>query len=672
MQDSKHPSRNIVTSLASTVLASVFPATMIFATPPAAAQGVPPVMPLQTAPAARSSIQSFEIRGVSSLGAADVRAATAPYVGWEQTTGNVKKAIESIEALYRSRGMPEVKVYLAGEDKARGLVVIDVVEPAAQPLVPAASEPERFVIRAFEVKGVAALTPEEVRSATEKFVGVDKSFGDIQQTVDAIDNLYRSKGYGAVQVLLPEQDISQGTVVLQVIETPIEQVLIKGNQKYSAENIRRSIPALLEGSTPNAKKISQNVQLANENQGKQVEVVLAVGAKENTVDAKLNVREDEISRIFVTADNTGTEPTGNYRMGVGYLHNNVFDRDHTASIAYTGSPDEPDGVDIHVLSFGYRVPLYSLGDSVSFVYGYSDVATPTAQTTGFAINGKGNLAALRYNHYLPRQGEFSSQLIAGIDWKDIQSSCIDTNGAPINGAAGCVDYATTPLSLTFTGRKDGIGSQYDYSIGGSYNLPSGPSYAYSLPDGSSGTDRYTLAAGNRKSNDSFSVLRMAGSFTAAVFRDWLARIAVTGQYNGNSALVSSEQIGLAGSQAVRGFLDRVVIADSGAVINLEAYSPEIAPLIGLPKHNLRALVFADYAYGRDNNTNGLPPVKELGSAGVGLRYQYQKDVSFKLDAASILIAEPEGVYRGTDPAGGVLDQHEKGDWRVHGSLMLSF
>lgn len=671
MPQPQPPQKKKPAPLARLLAISLLPAAVGYAPLPALAQGASPAIPLQNLPGQRASIQFFEIRGVSSLSAEEIRGATARFVGYEYSPSNIRKAIEAIEALYRSRGKTAAQVFLAGEDKARGAVVIEIVEapaagnpPVAADAAPVASE--NFAIDHFEVRGVNTLGADEIQTATAKHAGADKNFGDIQQAIDAIEELYRRRGYSAVQVLLPEQDISRGTVLIEVVETPIGQITVKGNLNYSADNVRRSIPALQEGATPNVKAISQNVQLANENQGKQVEVVLAVGARENTVDARIEVKEDEARRVFVTADNTGAEPTGEYRVGIGYLHNNLFDRDHSAALAYTTAVDAPSSVDINVFSVAYRIPFYGLGDSLTALYGYSDVSTPTAQSTGFAINGKGNLAALRWSFYLPRQGEFSSQILAGIDWKDIKSTCKDVNNVTITGTAGCIDYTTTPLSLTYTGRKDSIGSQYDYSLGVSYNIPSGDSYAYST----TASDRYTLAAGNRQADDDFYLLRLAGSYTAAL-RDWLTRAAITGQYTHDSALVSSEQIGLAGAQAVRGFLDRIVVADSGAVVNLEAYSPDLAPLLGLPEHNLRALAFVDYGYGRDNNSSGVP-VKELGSWGLGLRYQYRKDVSFKLDAASIVLAEPEGVYRGSDPAGGVLDRNEKNDWRFHGSVMLSF
>lgn len=542
------------------------------------------------------------------------------------------------------------------------------VSPAGAEAV-AAPAVEKFAIRAFDIKGISVLPADEVRDRVVRHVGEQRDFGDLQRAIDDIEALYRGKGYGAVQVTLPEQDITQGTIVVQIVETPVGRVDVRGTRQYSPASIRKALPALKEGSTPNAGAISRNIQLANENPGRQLEVVLAVGERENTVDARVEVREDQVRRFSVTADNSGTRPTGQSRLGVSYVDANLFDHDHVGTLAYTTSPDAPSGVDTNVVSMGYRVPFPAQDGSLALMYGYSNVSTPAAQATGVAINGKGSVAALRWAVYRPRRGEYSSQLAVGIDWKALRSTCKDSNGNTVVGTAGCLDYTTAPLSITYNGRRDGVGSQYDYSVGVYRNIPTGDRYAFSI-DGMTESDRYSLAAANRKSRDDFSLLKIGGS-VSTLLGAWMARLALNGQYAFDSALVGSEQFGLTGAQAVRGFLDRVVIADSGVVINVEAYSPDFANLIGLTGHALRGVVFADYGQGRDHGTSGLAD-KTLASWGLGLRYQMGRNLSVRLDAASILKVDPQDAHRGSDPRGGFLDKNDQGDWRAHAALAVSF
>lgn len=622
------------------------------------------------------SIASIEVRGVTGLSSAQVVTATRPWIGKPLTAENGAAVVAAIEALYRAAGRSDARVRLAGEERARGAMLVEVSE-AASPVTrlpdtaSAAPVIERFALRSFEIVGAKIIPSGELQERVTKHLGPQRDFGDLQRAIDDIEAIYRARGYSAVVVSLPEQDITRGTVRIEIIEAPLGKVDIRGNTRYSTANIRRALPALREGQTPNAAEISQSVQLANENPARQVEVVLAVGERDNTVDARVDVKEETPRRVYFTADNSGTPSTGDTRIGLAYVAGDLFDLDHTATLSFTTSPDAPSGVDMNVFSASYRVPIYALGDSLTVLYGYSDVSTPAFQTTALAINGKGSVAALRWNFNRPRDGEYSSQIIAGLDWKNLESTCTSSSGTRTENVAGCVDYRVLPLSLGWSGRRDGVTAAYDYALTAVRNLATGKQYDWEI-DGERGSDRYSLAAGNRRSKDDFSLLRFNGSHTAA-HGQWLSRVALNGQYAFDTALVSSEQLGLTGAQAVRGFLDRVVTADSGAVLNVELHSPELAPVVGLSDQNLRALAFVDYGRGRDHKVADNPD-KTLASAGLGLRYQWGKAAGLRLDVARLLRSDPTNVHQGADPRrpNGLLDDNVEGDWRAHVALTLSF
>jgi hemolysin activation/secretion protein len=142
--------------------------------------------------------------------------------------------------------------------------------------------------------------------------------------------------------------------------------------------------------------------------------------------------------------------------------------------------------------------------------------------------------------------------------------------------------------------------------------------------------------------------------------DWLLRVAASGQHAQN-ALPAGERLGLAGSNAVRGFLERAVAVDHGYFANLEAYSPDIAPNLGLPG-NLKWLVFFDI--GRGFNLN--PSVNEranIASTGVGLRYNIKKDVSARFDVARVM----DGYW-----PNGLPNVALEGDIRGHFSMAFGF
>jgi len=98
----------------------------------------------------------------------------------------------------------------------------------AQPAAP------RFDIQRFEVQGNTLLAAEAVEQTLAPFRGGNREFADIQRALESLEQAYRDRGYGVVQVSLPEQDITQGVVRLRVVEARIGRIIVEGNTILSA------------------------------------------------------------------------------------------------------------------------------------------------------------------------------------------------------------------------------------------------------------------------------------------------------------------------------------------------------------------------------------------------------------------------------------------------------
>ena len=531
----------------------------------------------------------------------------------------------------------------------------DSALPAATPL---------FDITYYAVEGNTLVSNAEIQRAVAPLTGAQREFSDVQRAIEAIERLYTKTGFTAVKVTVPEQELSGGTIRIRIVEAVVTSVTVVGNQHFSTENIRASLGPLKTGAAPRLGDISESIQLANDNPAKQVSVALAEGSLPGTVDAKVTVVDHNPLRFIATLDNTGTSTSGHWRAGIAAQHANLFGLDHVGTLAYATSPDSPSGQNLSVYSLGYRVPVYALGDSVDLIYGRSSVNTPSSSPTlggVLGFTGKGETWGLRYNHFLGRSGETSSKVVVGVDRKSIDSRC-DVNGqtisitGPTPPISSCVPYTTTPLSITYIGQRDGVDQALNYNLGLSRNFASGASYTNL--DGR--TDRYSyLTPGNRSTHDNFIVVRGGATILQALARDWQVRFAGNAQFT-HTPLVASEQFGLTGANAVRGFDERAVAADSGVILNAELYTPELSAWIGVPG-NLRGLVFVDAGYGANRKAAGtyLPSHTNVASTGVGARYAFGRDFSVRLDLARVL--ESGSSYT-----------EKRGDWRAHLSAMFAF
>ncbi len=551
---------------------------------------------------------------------------------------------------------------------------------AAGSLNHATAQDASFDIVRFQIEGNSILPAERAQQLVSPFVGSRRNYADVQKALEALEGEFRRLGYGTVQVYVPEQELTSGVVRLQVSEGVVGKVKITGNKHFNDANVRASLPNLKEGTAPNMRKLSENIQLSNENPAKQVEVTLGVSEEEGKVDVKVDVKEEDPERFYLTLDNTGTKASGKHRIGIAYQNANLGNSDQVLTLAYSTAADPPggmkvfgnrvfpwqdgNGVKVDIFSIGYRLPLYSIGDSIDFIYGNSSTDTPSVSPTlggGLGINGKGEVFGLRYNHIFPRAGEFTSKLVLGLDYKYMNSRCT-INGDPTPfGTAGCTPYTLRPVSATYSGQWQKPGEAIDFNVGVAHNLfPMGSEFTFApAPPAAGGYDRYSAASGYQ-SKDEFSVLRFGGGYTAAIAGDWLLRIAASGQH-ANNALPAGERLGLAGSNAVRGFLERAVATDRGYFANLEVYSSDIAAKLGV-QGNLKWLVFFDWAQGYNLNPSVNQKVN-IASLGIGLRYNLKKDVSARLDIARVM----DGVWPNGAP-NIALD----GDIRGHFGLAFGF
>lgn len=469
----------------------------------------------------------------------------------------------------------------------------------------------RFEIARFEVKGNTLLSQAQIDALLAGYSGKQRDFGDVQRALEALEAAYHQRGYNVVTIELPEQELNGGVVVLRVVETRIGRVTVKNNQHFDEANIRRSLPSLQEGQSPNLKLVSANLKQANESPAKQVTMKLQSGEKDDEVDAVLDVKDESPWKVMANGDNTGTSATGKTHVGVILQNANLFGRDHLASLQYTTSAEEPGRVKVY--GAGYHIPLYGSGDSLDFYASYSNVDSGTVSAGAFnlAVSGKGAVYGARYNQALAKRGEVDSRLSYGLDVKAFKNS-VQLLGTELGN-----DVTVHPVSISYQASMPlPLGE-----VGGQVTL------LRNISGGSNGSqDAFSLARSGAKAD--YTIVRVAGSVTRALSNEWQLRAIVNGQYSPD-ALIPGEQFGAGGATSVRGFLEREISNDSGLGLNLEAYTPNLCTRDGW---NCRLLGFYDNAYVRRNKAlAGELESTSIASVGVGARFVLSTHVNLQLD-----------------------------------------
>ncbi len=540
---------------------------------------------------------------------------------------------------------------LAGVCSAGALAQGSAVPAAAAP-APAASAPVPSVqVGGYEVLGNTLLKSEALQHRLAAFTGRVTLQG-LRDAAAAVQDMYRQAGYGGVVAFLPEQPLdgagaAGATVRLRVVEGKLTRVEIRQNQLFSSANIRASLPTLVTGRTPDVRRIDAEIQLANENPAKTVQVLLQPGTEPATIAAQLTVAEQPVQRFSARVDNTGGERDGRWRAALGWQHANVFDRDHVVGVELQTAPENASSVAVATLS--YRAPLYGPLLAIDAYGAYSDVdagklATPAGD---LSFSGQGSIVGTRLNAYLPRWNNIDQRLIAGLEWREYRNNC-SIEGLP-QGACGSAgaSVAVQPLSLSYTAQAASE-VRAGLSIGLHHNLALGGRHG----------DAADFEAVRPGSTRRYTLWRLSAQLAVPVGEWGSVAARLQGQYSAR-ALVPGEAFGAGGAQSVRGFEERELGGDSGAQLSVEALSAPLGALLGQPELELRALLFADAA--TVSNHNGDPCLGErsscrLGSLGAGLRLGW-KAWQMRLDLAR---AMNDGVTT------------RQGDVRAHFSLSTFF
>ncbi len=485
-------------------------------------------------------------------------------------------------------------------------------------VLPQAIPAPRFDIVRFDIRGNTLLPAAEIEALVTRFTGKQKDFGDVQHALEALERAYRDRGYGVVQVLLPEQDITKGVVQFRIIQPVIRNVAIEDNEHFTRENVRRSLPTIREGETPNSRDIARNLQVTAEHPTKRTSVLLRATGRDDQVDVNIKVADEKPWRAFVTLDNTGTAETGYWRSGFGYQHSNLFDRDHTLTAQYITSPTHVSKVSIYGL--GYRIPFYAQRSSLDLIAGYSDVNSGTVQGL-FDVAGSGTILGARWNYYLPRWGDVQQKIAFGLDYRAFRNEVV------ASGIGLVPDITIHPVSVTYSGTLRAASTETSFFAAISTNIPGGN-------DGRSADfERSRTGAA-----ENYTILRYGANHVRALHNDWQLRGALNAQYTRDS-LVSGEQFGVGGPDSVRGYLVREVSNDRGFSANLEIYTPDWGRELVNADTRMRFIAFYDYgSLGRNNALPGELQNETLASAGIGVRMGYKKIVTLRADLAQILKA----------------------------------
>uniref|UniRef100_UPI000D3794B9 ShlB/FhaC/HecB family hemolysin secretion/activation protein n=1 Tax=unclassified Variovorax TaxID=663243 RepID=UPI000D3794B9 len=480
--------------------------------------------------------------------------------------------------------------------------------------------PRQVDIAEYIVRGNTVLDARAIEKAVTPFLGPARTLKDVEAARDALLAAYQAAGYQSVYVELPEQQVTQGVVFLQVNETRVGRVRVVGAEYSSPLDVREQVPALKEGGVPDFTRAQAQLAALNRGPKRQVMPLVRQGSLPGTMDVDLKVDDANPWRASVGLNNDHSADTRKLRASASLGHDNLWQMGHSASLSFFGAPQ--DLSQTQVFSASYNAPLAGTRWALEANAYVSD--SNVATVGGTSVLGKGHSVGLKAVYTVPDAGDWWHAFSVGIDFKN------NKEALQLKGTGDTVPLKYAPLTLAYTGLRQGEKSQL--GVGLSLVVGTSSSFRY-------GSDWAAFDYKRYKSSPSFMVLKAdlngTRSFEGGQQLAWRFNAQMT-----DSPLVSSEQIAAGGMNSVRGYLSAEATGDYGVVGSVELRSQPLT-FLGSAVENWRVHAFADAA--RLRLKNPLPEQADrfsLYAVGVGTSFKVGSYFSGRVDVGYPLTDGP--------------------------------
>jgi len=487
---------------------------------------------------------------------------------------------------------------------------------------PATATQLTFTIMEYRVEGNTVLPPIAVERAVYPYLGEGKTIGDVERARKSLEQAYHNAGYSTVFVDIPEQDVVNGVVRLNVTEGRVDRVRVTGSRYYSLGRIGAELPALAPGTVPYLPDVQQQMGAVNAaSTDRQVTPVFRAGRTPGTVDVELKVRDELPLHASLEVNNRYSIDTTHTRV-IGQLsYDNLWQRDHSLSLQYQTAPEKPDEVQVTSATYLFRADGSNDLNAFYAVHSNTNVATVGALT----VIGSGDIYGVRRIIPLPRPGErYVHSLVLGIDYRSFNENVEQS------GVQTPIRYL--PLSVGYNASLPGDSLTHRLSV--TLNFSTRNLSARQIDCFGQEVDQFECKRFNARPNYYYLKADYQRTQRLPYDMSWIARF--SGQFAGQP-LIDNEQFSAGGAESVRGYQESELLGDDGLQASLEWHSSSLAGEKTPGLQEMYFLIFADAAYLRiDQPLPDQPSRFNLASGGSGLRFTAQKNLKGELDWARAL------------------------------------
>ena len=466
---------------------------------------------------------------------------------------------------------------------------IDIQSPAQAATLPGG---QQVTLQSVSLRGVSVFSEADLLSVLGAVAGQSYDMAGLRGLASRVSDHYRSNGYPFARAFLPSQALTDGRLIIEVVEGRYGKVAAQGE---SAESAQRFLAPLQSGAVIESSTLERATLVLDDQPGFKAAPIIRPGQEIGTGDLDVRVSRERLFSGDVGLDNHGNRFTGEYRARLNVQADSPFMFGDQIRLNTLVSDE---GMWLGSLSYSLPLGASGLRGNVGYAHTYYELSKDFAnlQSTGTA-----KVSTLGLSYPIIRSQKANLTLAATYRHKRLNDK---------QQLAGTDDTKTSdslPISLSFD-QRDGLwGGGITY---GSLTYTTGRLKLGSVLEN---TDR-TSGQNTRGSFDKWNLDIARVQATPVSNLNLFGR--VSAQKAGKN-MDSSEGFSLGGANGVRAYPSGEGNGDEGWLLQLEVrytmgqYSPYI---------------FHDSGRVTLNANNGSltapasPNYRSIGGEGFGLRY----------------------------------------------------
>ena len=458
---------------------------------------------------------------------------------------------------------------------------------------PPLSNQMRVWVRSIRIQGSTVLSPEELQVITAPYVGRFVTTIELQELRRKLTLSYIDKGYITSGVILPDQKVSEGTILFRAVEGVMTDVDVVGTRRLRPDYVRERLD--ISGESPlDTADLQEQLQLLKLDPNiQQVNGRLRPSQQRGESVLTLAIEETAPFLWSIHLNNHRSPSVGSYQGEIYAAFRNVFGRGDVLSLRYQATDGIDDG------SIGFTLPLRAPGPILHFGYRRGESEVIEEPFNELDVESEFDEWSLGLTHPIIRRLSRTFDVTLSLDKRRNKTF---RGGQPFTFSSEVLDpeHKVTVVRLIghWLERRENQVAMFRSTLSKGID-------AFDATIGDGGTDgRFLSWLGQ------FQYARRVGNLNNEfIFR---TDIQLT-----SDALLPLEKFGVGGVHSVRGYRENEFVRDNAVVSSVEMRVPILRDIPAAGR--LHLALFADYgnAWNKGGDT---PDPRTISSVGVGLRW----------------------------------------------------